>query len=186
MVDASIWATSPLGVAVRYVLFLFFSPVALWDSKAPHRSTSERVSCCLETSPPSWLPPQHGSQSLTLLSLFLSFIFCPTYFWREWAAFLHAWCPPPASRSCFVEVAQHSNDLLMSCGGETGLPILFLHHLRTTGQWYFFLNPYVLKVCIYLYHTQTTICFLTNFLGDLFFFMFIYFFLIYHWNILFQ
>ena len=53
----------------------FFSPsyVALWDSKTPHRSTCERVSYCLETSPPSQLPPQDGSQSLTLLSLFLSF-----------------------------------------------------------------------------------------------------------------
>jgi len=52
----------------------FFSPsyVALWDSKTPHRSTCERVSYCLETSP-SQLPPQDGSQSLTLLSLFLSF-----------------------------------------------------------------------------------------------------------------
>ena len=53
----------------------FFSPsyVALWDSKTPHRSTCKRVSYCLETSPPSQLPPQDGSQSLTLLSLFLSF-----------------------------------------------------------------------------------------------------------------
>ena len=52
--------------------------------------------------------------SLTLLSLFLSFIFCPTSFCREWAAFLGAWCPPPVFRNCFVEVAQHSNDLLMN------------------------------------------------------------------------
>ena len=48
------------------------------------------------------------------LSLFLSFIFCPTSFWREWAAFLGTWCPPPVFRSCFVEVAQQSNDLLMN------------------------------------------------------------------------
>ena len=38
VVDVSIWATSPLGVAVRYVIcgfYLFFPPgyVALWDSK---------------------------------------------------------------------------------------------------------------------------------------------------------
>ena len=31
------------------------------------------------------LPSQDGSPSLTLLSLFLSFIFCPTSFQRQWA-----------------------------------------------------------------------------------------------------
>ena len=65
----------------------------------------------LETSSPSRLPPHDGSLSLTLLSLFLSFIFCHTSFQREWAAFLGAWCPTPAFRGCFVEVTQHSNDL---------------------------------------------------------------------------
>ena len=96
--------------------FVFFPPsyVAFWDSKTPHRPTCERVSYCLETSPPSWLPAQDRSPALTLLSLFLSFIFCPTSFWREWAAFLGAWCPPPAFRCCFVEVAQHSNDPLVN------------------------------------------------------------------------
>ena len=59
-------------------------------------------------------PPFPGRVSIpNSLTLFLSFIFCPTSFRREWAAFLGAWCPPPAFRSCFVEVAQHSNDLLM-------------------------------------------------------------------------
>ena len=69
---------------------------------------------------------------LTLLSLFLSFIFCPTSFRSGWAAFLAAWCPLPAFRSCFVEIAQHSNVLLMNLWGKSGLPFLFLHHLRTT------------------------------------------------------
>ena len=41
-------------------------------------------------------------------------IFCPTSFKREWAAFLGAWCPLPAFRSCFVEFAQHLNNLLMN------------------------------------------------------------------------
>ena len=100
--------------------FCFFPPgyVALRDSKTTHRPTGEKFSWCLETSPPSRLPPQDGSLSLTLLSLFLSFIFCPTSFQREWAAFLGAWCPLPTFRSCFVEVAQHSNDLLMNLWGR--------------------------------------------------------------------
>ena len=50
--------------------------VALWDSKTPHRPASERVSYCLEASPPSRLPLWDGSPSLTILSPFLSFIFC--------------------------------------------------------------------------------------------------------------
>ena len=70
------------------------------------------------TTPPPW----DGSPPLTLLSLFLSLIFCPTSFRREWAAFLGAWCPPPAFRSCFVEFAHHSNDLLMNLWGRKWSP----------------------------------------------------------------
>ena len=96
----SIWAISPLGVVFKACIlcFSFFPPsnyVALWDSKTPHRPAGERGSWCLETYPPSRLPPQYRSLSLTLLSLFLFFIFCPTSFRREWAAFLGACCPPP-------------------------------------------------------------------------------------------
>ena len=92
-----------------------FLPVML-PSEIPKLSTDPpvRVSWRSETSPPSRLPSRARSLSLTLLSLFLSFIFCPISFQREWAAFLGAWCPPPVFRSCFVEVAQHSNDLLMN------------------------------------------------------------------------
>ena len=36
------------------------------------------------------LPSWDRSPSLPLLSLFLSFIFCPTSFQRQWAAFLGA------------------------------------------------------------------------------------------------
>ena len=143
VVDMSIWATSPLGVAVRYVIcgfYLFFPPgyVALWDPKTPHRPGCERASYCVETFPTSWLPPWDGSTSLSLLSLFLSFIFCPTSFQRQWAAFLGAWCPLPAFRSCFVKVAQHWNDLLMNLWGESGLPVLFLHHIRTARIFFSF------------------------------------------------
>ena len=124
--EASVWAT-PLGVAVRCVFCFFFffsSPgyVALWDSKTPHRPSGERVSCCLETSSPSRLPPKDRSLSLTLLSLFLSFIFCPTSFWIQSAAFLGAWCPLPVFRSCFVVFAQHSNDLSMNLSGRKWSP----------------------------------------------------------------
>ena len=125
LVDASIGVTSLVVVVVRCIfcglfLFLFLFPghVALWDSKVPHRHACKRVSYCVESSPPSWLPPQDESPSLNLLSLFSSFVFCPTSFQRDWAAILCARCPLPAFRSCFVKVAQHSNDLLMNLLGR--------------------------------------------------------------------
>ena len=62
-------------------------------------------------------PSQDGSPSLNLLFLFLYFIFCPTSFWRGWAACLDTWCSLPAS-SCFVELAQHSNDLSINLWGR--------------------------------------------------------------------
>ena len=49
-------------------------------------------------------------------------IFCPTSFGRDWAAYLGACCPLPAFRSCFVGVAQHSNDLLMNLWGRKWSP----------------------------------------------------------------
>ena len=108
LADASLWATSPLGVAGRHLIcgFFFFSPsyVALRDSKTPHRPASERVSWCLETSPLHDSLPRTGLRP-KLFCLFLSFIFCPTSFQREWVAFLGAWCPLPTFRSCFVEFA---------------------------------------------------------------------------------
>ena len=117
--DVSIWATSLLAVAVRHVFCGLFPPPFSWLCCPLRFQNSPQThlwegSYCVETSPPSWLPPQDGSLSLNLLSLFLSFIFCPISFRREWAALLDAWCPLPVFRSCFVEVAQHSNDLLMN------------------------------------------------------------------------
>ena len=86
VVDASVWGTSLLGVAFRHVIcgfYLFIFPpcyVALCDSKTSPRPAGETVSWCLETSPILRLSSEDGSLSLTLLSLFLSFIFCPTSF----------------------------------------------------------------------------------------------------------
>ena len=119
------WA---LGVAVRHVIcgfYLFIFPhgyVAPCDSKTPHRPASESVSWCLETSPLLRLPSRDRSPSLPLLSLFLSFIFSPTSFWRQWAAFLDAWCPLPAFRSCFVEFVLRSNVLLRNLWGRKWFP----------------------------------------------------------------
>ena len=52
-----------------------------------------------------------------LFCVILSFIFFPTSFRRQWAAFLGAWCPLLAFRSCFVEFTQRLNVLLMNFYG---------------------------------------------------------------------
>ena len=101
---------------VGLFLFIYFiSPnyIAFWDSKTHHRPTCERVSYSMETSP-SRLPLQDRFLSLTILSIFLSFILCPTSFWREWADFLGVWCPLFVFKSCFADVVQHSKDLLIN------------------------------------------------------------------------
>ena len=90
--DESICSTFLLGVAFRHVIcgvYLFFLPVRLPSEiqKLPPNSPVRRF-------PGVWklpllrLPSWDRSPSVTLLSLFLSFIFCPTFFQRQWAAFL--------------------------------------------------------------------------------------------------
>ena len=118
----NVWATSPLGIVVRHIicgfyLFIFFLPVIL-PSEIPKLPTDPPV----REFPLLRLPPQDGYLYLTLLSLFLSFIkdiFCPTSFQRQWAAFLGAWCPLPAFRSCLVVFAQSfgkgNDNLLQYC-----------------------------------------------------------------------
>ena len=111
VVDASLWATSPLTAVVRcmfcfvFLFFVFFFQLCchLRFQNSSQTRLSE-VSYTSETSPPSRLPPQDGSLSLTLLCLLLSFIFCPTSFQREWAVFRDAWSPLPAFRSFFFFV----------------------------------------------------------------------------------
>ena len=86
----------------------------------------------------SFMTPSPGWVSApNFLSLFLSFISSPTSFGTQWAAFLSAWCRPPAFRSCYVEF----NDLSMNLSGGGVLPILFLHHLRAASLIRFKRNP---------------------------------------------
>ena len=119
-----------------HILWVFFSswlycPLRFQNSPP---TCQWKVSCFLETSP-SWLPPQDGSPSLTLLSLL--FFFCHLYFvlppFEENS--LPFWVPSV--------LRQHSEVVLWKllsiqmifwwiCGEESGLTILFLCHLRTT------------------------------------------------------
>ena len=91
---AGVCSASPLGelpldsqlVGFKYLFIFPPCYVALCASKACHGLGSESVSWCLETSLFLRLP----SPSQPLLSLFLCFIFFPTSFQRQWAAFLGA------------------------------------------------------------------------------------------------
>ena len=105
--------------------YLFiFTPcyVALCASKACHRLGHESVSWCLKTSLFLRLPSWDRAPSLPLLSLFSIFYIFPTCFWRQWSAFLGAWCPLPAFRSCFVKFTQRWNVLFMNLWGRKWSP----------------------------------------------------------------
>ena len=73
-----------IGLAAGFNCLFIFPPcyVALCASKAQHRFSSQKVSWCLETSLFLRLPSRDGTPSLSLLSIFLSFIFFPTSFRR--------------------------------------------------------------------------------------------------------
>ena len=108
------------------IIYLFFLPVML-PSVVPRLTTGSavRVFPFLVFGNFSFrFPSRDGAPSLTLLSLFLSFIFFPTSFQRQWAAFLGAWCPLLAFRSCFVEFTQRLNVLLMNLWGRKWSPHL--------------------------------------------------------------
>ena len=122
---ASLLGELPLGSwSVGFNYLFIFPPcyVALCASTACHRLGRESVSWCLETSLFLRLPSRDGASSLPLLSPSLSFIYFPTSFWRQWAAFLGTWCPLPAFRSCFVEFTQCLNVLLMNLWGRKWSP----------------------------------------------------------------
>ena len=82
VVDVSVWVTSLLGVAIWHVtcgfyyLFIFLpGHVAVWDSKAPHRSTGENIAWCF------WVIfydslPEWGSVPNSFVPLFIFYIFC--------------------------------------------------------------------------------------------------------------
>ena len=138
VVDTSVWATSPLGVAFRCVfcVFFFFSHpgfVALWDSKTPHRPASERVSCCLETSPPSQLPPWEGSLFLFCLSFCLLYFVLPTFEKNR----LPFWVPGVLYQCSEVALWKLFSIQMMFwwiCRGESGLPVIFLCYLGTAHR----------------------------------------------------
>ena len=133
LVNSSICATSPLGVTIRHVICFFFFPPFLC---CPPRFQNYLQACWWEGSLVFWNFFSFTTPSLGWVSILNSFVSLFVFYilsyllLKEWAAFLGAWCPLLAFRSCSVDFAQRSNDLLMICGGDSDLSVLFLHHLR--------------------------------------------------------
>ena len=112
-------------------LFIFLPGyVALCGSKARHRLGSESVSWCLETSLFKTPFPGWSSVPTSFVSLFIFYIF--SYLLSKTMGCLSG---------CLIVLCQHSEvvswNLLsiqmffrLICGGESCLPVLFLHHLR--------------------------------------------------------
>ena len=109
--------------SVGFFVFCFcfcLSSRLRWPLRFQNSPQTHRWECVLlfgnfssfMTPSPGWITVPNS-----LVSLFVFYI-CPTYFWREWADFLGAWCPLPAFRSCLVEVTQHSNDLFINIWGR--------------------------------------------------------------------
>ena len=107
--------------------------ISLWDSKAPQYQTCERASYCVETFP-SRLPPQDGSVPKSFVSLFIYFSLF----------YLHSKRLGCLS-GCLVSSASVQKLFSGCCATlkwsfvefglkrESGLQILFLHHLGTTS-----------------------------------------------------
>ena len=137
------WQMWELGVAVRHIIWglhLFIFPpgyVALWDSKTPHRPAGESVSWCLESSLLR-LPSQEGSLSLPLcLSFYLLFFVLPPF---EDNGLLF-WVPDVLCQNSEVVLWNLLSIQMFFrwiCGGQSGLSVLFLCHLRTAYRRVYF------------------------------------------------
>jgi len=112
--------------------YLFIFPpgyVVLWCSKACHRLASESVSWCLETSL-FFKTPFPGTISIPTSFVSFLYFFLPPFKDNR----LLFWVP-----DVFCQLSEVVLWYLFSvqmffwwiCGGESGLPILFFHHLRT-------------------------------------------------------
>ena len=125
VVDISIWATSPLGVAVRceicgFYLFIFSSqlccPLRFQNSPQTRRREGFLVFGNFSLTTPS---PGRVSVPNSFVSLFIFYIL--SYLLLK-AVFLCAWYSLLAFRSCFVVLAQHSNDLSVNLWGRKRFP----------------------------------------------------------------
>ena len=137
VVDTGVCASPPLGklplgtqsVGFNYLFIFPQGYFALWESKARHRPTGESVSWCLETSLflktpfPGWISIPTSFVSFYLLYfVLLPFEDNGLLFWVPDVLCQHSevvWWNLLGAQMFFRWI----------CGGESGLPILFLCHL---------------------------------------------------------
>ena len=104
-----------IAVCMNSVVIFFLSVMLPSEiPKFPTDPNYERISYCVETSPPSWLPPQDESLSLNPFSLLLSFIFCPTSFQRD-RTHLPLYTFPICLSECLVSSANIQKLICRSC-----------------------------------------------------------------------
>ena len=145
------------------IIYLFFLPVML-PSVLPRLATDSAVRVV-----PSVWKLQDRAPSLPLLSLFF-FYFFPTSFQRQWAAFLGAWCPLPAFKSCFVEFTQRLNVLLMNLWGRKWFPCPILPHLGPPPAYWSLALFYTRRISSYTYSVALSIfCFPSHYFMHLYF-----------------
>ena len=110
------------------ILWWFIYFLVMLPSEIPKFRTDltcERVSYCVETSPPSWLPPQDGSLSINYLSFVLThFEEIGLPFWVSW--FLHQ-----GSEVVLWNLLHMQVIFWCILGVESGLLTLFLCNLDT-------------------------------------------------------
>ena len=144
VVDASLWDTSPLGVSVRHLICGFYLFIFSSWLCCPLRFQNSPKTRWWEGFPvfgnfSSFTTPSLGWVSIpnSFVSLF-TFIFCPT-----------SWAPGVLSQGSEV-VLWYLLSIQMIFqwigGGKIDLPILFLHHLRTTSHNSFLLT-YKQNIC---------------------------------------
>ena len=122
VVDVSFWATSLLGVAVRRVFCgcFFFPLLVMLPSEIPKLPTDLPV----RGFPTVWnlFLLYHSLPRMGLCLSFISHILSYLLLKKTGCLSGCLWCPLPAFRSYFVEVSQHSNDLLMNLWGRKWSP----------------------------------------------------------------
>ena len=142
--DASVWGTFLLGVAFRHVIYgfhLFFLPVRLPSEIRKLPPDPPVFSWCLDTS--SIKTPLQKRISNSFVSLFIFYILSYLLS-KTMGCFSGCLMSSASDQKLFCGVLFH-NAVLLSvqmilrwiCGGENGLPVLFLCHLSSSWLQYF-------------------------------------------------
>ena len=140
VVDTSVWATSLLGVAVRHIICGFYLFIFSTQLYCPLRfqnspQTNWQEGFLVFGNFSSFMTPSRGRVSVpnSFISFYLLYFVLPPFednglpFWV-----------PGILHQCLEVVLWYLLSVQMIfrliCGGESGLPVLFLCHLRTAPQ----------------------------------------------------